>query len=72
MSEYVKLDDNLLRYDFDQPFFKFMQKKQLNDIELLSHKEEFNRIHLIYLSEDKVRLKNEKSLELKEMFMKQL
>lgn len=47
-SQYVKIDDNLLNFDFDK--FLGFKKNSVTDEYILKMKEELNRVHLKYVN----------------------
>lgn len=49
-SQYVKIDDNLLNFDFDQ--FLGFKKNRVTDEYIMKMKEELNRVHLKFVSQD--------------------
>ena len=72
-SEYMKLDDNLLNFDFDRSIFPWMKKtKRLTDQDIINKREDLNKVHCKYLSSDSVNTKNMFILGQKLQFMSKI
>ena len=54
-AEHIKIDDNLINFDFDRHLgISSNRKKQLTDEDIKLKKEELNRVHIKYLSSKQV------------------